>query len=119
VLPANELSERMASYYTVAWFDRYLKGDDSSFKRLTAMKFDKSADTDSIGAGLYDPQAALADPTDPTAGNVPYKIDGISIPNIVSFYYMSQYSLTDPRSGNRATCVDIRARCPATAPTTP
>ena len=119
VLPANELSERMASYYTVAWFDRYLKGDRSGFNRLIATKFDNSADTDSIGAGLYDPQAALADPTDPTAGNFPYKIAGISIPDIVSFYYMSQYTLRDPRGGKSITCLDIRGGCPAKAPATP
>ena len=119
VLPASELAERFASYYTVAWLNRYLKGDDSAFKRLTATKFDDSADTDSIGAGLYDPQAALADPTDPTAGNVPYKIAGISIPDIVSFYYMSQYKLTDPHGGRQVTCLDMGAGCPAKAPATP
>ena len=119
VLPASELAERFASYYTVAWFDRYLKGDGSDFRRLTATKFDSSADTDSIGAGLYDPQAALADPTDPTAGNVPYKIAGISIPDIVSFYYMSQYTLTNPHGGEKVTCLDVRAGCPAKAPATP
>jgi len=119
VLPANELSERMASYYTVAWFDRYLKGQGSGFTRLTAKKFDRSADTDSIGAGLYDPHVALADPSDPTAGNVPYKIAGISVPDILSFYYMSQYALSNPRSGSKAACVDMRARCPAKAPATP
>jgi dienelactone hydrolase len=119
VLPASELAERFASYYTVAWLDRYLKGDDSGFKRLTATKFDNSADTDSIGTGLYDPQAALADPTNQTAGNVPYTIAGISIPDIVSFYYMSQYTLTNPHGGKPATCLDIRAGCPAQARTTP
>ena len=65
VLPASELAERFASYYTVAWFNRYLKGDDSGFKRLTATKFDSSADTDSIGAGLYDPQAGAGGPDQP------------------------------------------------------
>jgi dienelactone hydrolase len=118
VLPANELSERMASYYTVAWLDRYLKGDDTAFKRLTAAKFDSSADTDSIGAGLYDPALALANPTDPTAGNVPYRIAGIPVPNAMSFYYMSQYMLAGPR-GTRVTCLDMRASCPAKAPATP
>jgi hypothetical protein len=119
VLPANELSERMASYYTVAWFDRYLKGDASGFTRLVSTKFDTSADTDSIGAGLYDPQAALADPTDPTAGNVPYKIAGIHVPDIVSFYYMSQYTLSNPHGSKKVSCLDMRAGCPATAPATP
>ena len=118
LLPASELAERFASYYTVAWFDRYLKGQGSGFTRLTAKRFDSSADTDSIGAGLYDPQTALADPTDPTAGNVPYKVDGISVPNVVSFYYMSQYTLTSTQN-KKVTCLDIRAGCPAKAPATP
>jgi dienelactone hydrolase len=118
VLPASELAERFASYYTVAWFDRYLKGQGSGFTRLTAKKFDRSADTDSIGAGLYDPQAGLANPTDPTAGNVPYKIDGISIPNVVSFYYMSQYTLRTPQK-RKVKCLDMRVGCPANAPATP
>jgi dienelactone hydrolase len=119
VLPASELAERFASYYTVAWLDRYLKGDATGFGRLVATKFDKSADADSIGAGIYDAQQALKDPANPYAGNVPYKIAGISVRNVVSFYYMSQYSLTDPHGGKKATCLDMRARCPAVAPATP
>lgn len=107
VLPASELAERFASYYTVAWFDEYLKGDPSGFERLTAKKFDASADNDSIGAGIYDPRLALQDPTDPYAGNVPYKIKGLPVRNVVSFYYMSQYSLHGP-SGQSATCADMR-----------
>ena len=111
VLPANELAERMASYYTVAWFDRYLKGDPTGFQRLTATGFDSSADTDSIGAGLFDPSLALQSPTDPTAGNVPYTIAGIPVSHAVSFYYMSQYSLHDT-SGTPAGCADMRqANC--------
>src|SRR4029079_1985714 len=55
VFQASELNERMASYYTLGWLDATLKGKDSGFDRLTATKFDTSADTDSIGAGTYDP----------------------------------------------------------------
>jgi hypothetical protein len=119
VFQASELNERMASYYTVAWFDEHLKGDKSGFTRLTATKFDDSADTDSIGAGTYDPTKAAADPTDPYAGNVPYTIKGVAVPNAVSFYYQSAYSLRDPSSGDVKTCVDIRAGCPAREPATP
>ena len=108
VLPASELAERFASYYTVAWFDRYLNGQASGFTRLTASGFDSSADKDSIGAGIYDPSAALADPTNPYAGNVPYKIAGLPVRNAVSFYYMSQYSLTNPRTRHGAKCADMR-----------
>jgi hypothetical protein len=110
VLPASELAERFASYYTVAWFDRYLKGEAGGFDRLTATRFDSSIDRNSIGAGIYDAQLALQDPTNPYAGNVPYTIAGLPVRNVVSFYYMSQYSLTNPRGGRRATCLDMRQR---------
>jgi hypothetical protein len=113
VFQANELSERMASYYTLAWLDAHLKGQSSGFTRLTATKFDDSADTDSIGAGTFDPTAA--DPADPYSGNVPYEIAGIDVANAVSFYYQSAYSL--PGAGK--TCVDMRALCPAREPATP
>ena len=107
VLPASELAERFASYYTVAWFDYYLKGDPTGFDRLVARRFDSSADGDSIGAGVYDASLALADPTNPYAGNVPYRIRGLPVRNVVSFYYMSQYTLHDPRGG-LASCADMR-----------
>ncbi|MEA2482544.1 MAG: hypothetical protein QOC55_491 [Thermoleophilaceae bacterium] len=119
VFQASELNERMASYYTVAWFDDQLKHKASGFDRLTAKRFDDSADTDSIGAGVYDP--AKANPADPYAGNVPYKIKGIDVANAVSFYYQSAYALRNPHSkrGALATCVDMRAGCPAKEPATP
>jgi dienelactone hydrolase len=117
VLPANELSERMASYYTRAWLDLQLRHDPTAYRRLTATKFDDSADKHSIGAGVYDPTAA--DPTDPYSGNVPYKIAGIPVKDAVSFYYESEYALHDPSTGALKTCVDMRAGCPAKEPATP
>src|SRR3954454_6770315 len=63
ILPASRLGERVAFYYTRAWFDRYLKGDPATYGRLTAKTFDGSADASSIGAGTYDPTAAAANPT--------------------------------------------------------
>jgi dienelactone hydrolase len=111
VLPASRLGERFASHYTVAWFDRYLKGDTSAFDRLTATQFDGGADATSIGAGDFSAEAALADPTNPEAGNVPYKIEGMHIPDVLSFYYGSAYSLTDPATEQKATCADMRAGC--------
>jgi dienelactone hydrolase len=107
VLPASRLGERMASYYTVAWFDRYLKGGSGGFNRLVATSFDGSADRSSIGAGDFSQAKALANPTDPTAGNVPYKIEGMTIANALSFYYGSAYSLTSPAGGKWA-CTDMR-----------
>ena len=117
VFQASELNERMASYYTRAWFDLHLRHKAAGYRRLVATTFDTSADTDSIGAGVYDP--AKADPTDPYAGNVPYTIAGIPVPDAVSFYYESAYSLRDPKTGALRTCVDIRAGCPAEEPATP
>ena len=111
VFQANELSERMASYYTTAWFDRYLRDDDSGFDRLTAKTFDDSADKHSIGAGVYDPTAAAADPGNRFAGNVPYKIKGIKVADAVSFYYLSEYTLTDPHGNKRVVCADVRKGC--------
>jgi dienelactone hydrolase len=119
VLPASELAERFAFYYTLAWFDRYLKGDPTGLTRLTATRFDSSADAHSIGAGTFDPQRALAHPTDPLAGNVPYTIAGIPVKDVVSFYYYSEYSLSNPHDQAKLTCLDLRAGCPATQPKTP
>ena len=107
VLPASRLGERFASHYTVAWFDRYLKGDAAAFDRLTATQFDGGADASSIGTGDYSADAALANPTDLTAGNVPYKIEGMPVANALSFYYGSAYSLTDPATGEKAACADM------------
>jgi hypothetical protein len=117
VLPANELSERMASYYTRAWLDYELRHQASGFRRLIAKKFDATADRHSIGAGIYDP--SKADPKDPFSGNEPYKIAGISVANAVSFYYESEYALHRPGGHGMAKCVDMRAGCPRKAPATP
>jgi hypothetical protein len=118
-LPASELGERVASYYTVAWFDRYLKGDSAAYDRLVATRFDGSADSDSIGAGTYSATAANANPTDPTAGNVHYTIGGMPVPYALSFYYFSEYALHDPATGAPATCTDMLRGCPAVTPATP
>jgi dienelactone hydrolase len=118
ILPASRLGERVAWYYTRAWFDRYVKGDAAAFSRLTATRFDGSADASSIGAGTYDAAKAAAAPADTTAGNVPYKIKGLPAADRLSIYYESEYSLTRPH-GAKAVCLDMRARCPKAAPATP
>jgi hypothetical protein len=120
LLPASRLGERFASHYTVAWFDRYLKGDPKAFARLATTKFDGGADSTSIGAGDYSAEAALADPTNPIAGNVPYKIAGMEVANALSFYHDSAYSLTNPATGTKHTCGDMAdpAACPPPATTT-
>jgi dienelactone hydrolase len=131
VLPSNQLSERFAFHYTLAWFDQYLRGGSnpytskSAFSRLTDLgSYDGSADRNSrgavsIGTGVYDPAAAAADPTDPRAGNVPYLIKGLSVPDSLSFYYYSQYRLTDPATRRVRTCLDMIAHCPKVQPATP
>jgi dienelactone hydrolase len=83
LLPASHSGERIAMYYTLAWFDRYVRGDRRATKRLTAYAFDESADRSAIGAGAW--VAPL--------GNVPYKISGLWVWNRLSFYYRSSYFL--------------------------
>jgi hypothetical protein len=138
VLPANEIGERVAFYYTLAWLDEYLRGGrdpmlptaDTAYRRLTSLgRYDQSADYNgnrvdrpaadvSFGAGTYSETAAAANPADQAAGNVPYEIKGIPIRNTLSFYYYSEYSLHDPGHGLR-TCTDMLAGCPAKQPATP
>jgi dienelactone hydrolase len=91
VFQSNQLGEREASYFTKAWLDYQLKRDESGLARLKAAKYDDSVDKTSIGAGTYDPRAAVA--SDPYSGNIPYTIAGIPIRDAVSFYYRSAYSL--------------------------
>src|SRR5262249_41379237 len=85
--PSSRYGERTSLYYTLAWFDRYLKDDPSGTARLIRGYFDHTADAHSIGAGTYDAALAAANPTDPFAGNVPYHIEGKCVANLLSFYY--------------------------------
>jgi fermentation-respiration switch protein FrsA (DUF1100 family) len=141
VLPANEIGERIAFYYTLAWLDEYLRhghdallpASDTAYHRLTTLgKYDQSADRNnnrrdrgasdiSFGAGTYDSSQATADPTNPGAGNVPYKIGGTPIRNTLSFYYYSEYHLHNPNAKGQplATCTDMLGRCPAKQPAVP
>jgi hypothetical protein len=119
ILPAGELSERVAYYYTQAWLNYTMRWQPNAFKELTATTFDNSADLKSIGAGTYDAAKALADPSNTAAGNVPYTIAGLPVPNLMSIYYESEYSLQTFTRGVRTTCSDMRAGCPAVAPPTP
>jgi alpha-beta hydrolase superfamily lysophospholipase len=141
VLPANEIGERVAFYYTLAWFDEYLRhgqdallpASDTAYHRLTNLgTYDQSADYNdnthyrqagdiSFGTGTYSATRALAHPTNPDAGNVPYEIKGIPIQDTLSFYYYSEYSLHDPQAGGDPlrTCTDMLAGCPAKQPATP
>ncbi len=85
-------------YYTRAWFDRYVKRRRAATKRLTAKRFDDSADVHSISSGRFDPQ---------TLTNVPPTISGQRIVNRLSFHFRSGYWL----ARGRLACEDIRAGC--------
>lgn len=94
---ASRYGERGAMYFTLAWFDRYLKGEAAAGIRLTALSFDDSADQSSIGTGTFDTS---------TGKNVPYEIAGQCVANRLSFYYSSRYWL---EAGAQAS-VDMRTR---------
>lgn len=104
--PATRYGERISFHYTLAWFDRYLKGDVSATERLATLTFDDSSDRHSIGAGTFDPELLLADPFNPAAGNVPYEIAGECVANLLSFYYHSAYHL----EGGALASSDMRGR---------
>ena len=110
ILPASRLGERVAFYYTLAWFDYYLRGQPDAYQRLVASSFDGSADASAIGGGTYDSAKALSNPSDPTAGNVPSVINGLPVADRLSFYYASSYALTAPDGGS-SVCIDIRKGC--------
>jgi dienelactone hydrolase len=94
----------VAAYYTLAWFDRYLRGAASpsvaadATRRLTATSFDASADVHSISGGRWDP-TRLA--------NVPPMLAGLPVANRLSFHFRSGWFL----DGGALACDDIRAGC--------
>jgi dienelactone hydrolase len=87
-----------AFYYTLAWFDRYLKGSGGALDRLIAARFDASADVHNVSGGRGDPA---------TGRNVPPAIAGQRVANRLSFHFRSAYWL---RRG-RYRCEDMRAGC--------
>ena len=102
--PSSRYGAIVASYYTLAWFDRYLKNSTSAEKRLTAPTFDGSADAHYISGGTYDAASAR---------NVPYRIGGRPVANRLSFHFRSGYFL----DGGRARCDELRAGCAPVTPT--
>lgn len=93
-------------YYTLAWFDRYLKGAGSdgeaiasdALRRLTAERFDDSADVHNISGGRFDPA---------TESNLPARIAGEPVPDRLSFHFRSAYWLET----GELSCADIQAGC--------
>lgn len=113
LLSGNRYAEIVTVYYTLAWFDRHLKGPGDpvaaadAHERLVAREFDRSADRHNISQGFFDPaQAALAG--DPYGGNVPYSLENRPVPSRLSFYFDSKCFLTVPGSGERASSEDLR-----------
>lgn len=73
--------QQVATHFTVAWFDRFLKKRSRKRdRRLTADRFDETADRTSIGTGTYDPL---------TQSNVPYRIAGDRVSDHLSRLYKS------------------------------
>jgi dienelactone hydrolase len=95
-LPASSAGQRVASYYVLAWLDRWLKGDRAATRRLLATTFDRSVDRSSIGLGHWDPVSRQ---------NQPYLIGGTRVADALSRYYLSTARF-DGRS-----CPDLRRRC--------
>jgi dienelactone hydrolase len=76
-------------YYTVAWFDRYVKGDRAATARVLTQRWRQDA-----------PGAA---------------VDPDQDPNTLSRYFRSRADLTGP-DGARVVCEDLREGCAALAP---
>jgi dienelactone hydrolase len=113
ILAASSKGERVAMHFTLAWFDRWLKGErhgragaevrptalraqaDDARARLTANTFDDSADRSAIGTGRWEPPL----------GNVPHTIGGDHVTDHLSFYYRSSYAFDGRR------CDDVYAGC--------
>jgi dienelactone hydrolase len=95
-LPASAAGQRVATYFTLAWLDRWLKGDRAATRRLLAQRFDGSVDTSAIGLGHWDPV---------TQTNQPYHLSGVAVRDTLSRYYVSRADLEGRH------CVDLRARC--------
>jgi hypothetical protein len=55
---------------------------------------------------MFEPD--LAEPDDPYAGNVAYRIDGLPVADRLSFYFRAKCSLTAPGSSDTVTSDDVR-----------
>lgn len=124
-LAGNRYTESVTVYYTLAWFDRYLKGKVTgteppaeqearrgiardAFARLTATSFDDSADVHNISQGFWDPAKAVASGDPLYGGNVPYEIAGMPVADRLSFYFFSRCFITEPGTDARFESNDMR-----------
>jgi dienelactone hydrolase len=120
-LSGNRYAEIVTVYFTLAWFDRYVRGATESdvaraaFQRLTAATFDESADRHNISQGVFDSNLKAAS-ADPYAGNVPYRIAGLPVADRLSFFFRTKCFLTVPGTKQRAISDDMRTEgCAAPA----
>jgi len=79
----------LLTWYTIAWFDKYVKGDPTADARLLTTRWREDA------------RSAAVDPT--------------GDPNMLSRYYRSRLDV-GRAGGPRVVCEDLRAGCPALAP---
>ena len=92
-LPASSAGQRVATYFALAWLDRWLLRDRAATRRLLGARFDGSVDDSAIGLGRWD--AA-------TQHNVPYRLAGIPVRDALSRYYLSTADL------GHVGCADLR-----------
>src|SRR4051795_12615302 len=74
----------VAAYYTLAWFDRYLRRAPGARERLTATRFARSAAVHQISGGTFAPA---------TQQNVPALLGGQRVLARLSFHFRSGYWL--------------------------
>ncbi len=79
----------MATWYTVAWLDRYVKGDNGAVERLLT---DRWRDDTREG-----------------------EVDAAGDPNLYSFYSLSRFDIRRA-NGSEAVCDDMRTGCAAMGP---
>ncbi|MDQ4069541.1 MAG: hypothetical protein M3203_08770 [Actinomycetota bacterium] len=103
---ASSKGLQVSLYFTVAWFDRWLKGPaglgqtvyaEDARRRLTAPVFDDTADRSSIGQGTYDPVSDT---------NVPYYLGGEAVAEHLSRLFHTKYSF------DHLVCADRLGGCP-------
>lgn len=93
-LPASSTGQRVATYFALAWLDRWLGGDRSASGRLFGARFGRSVDVSAIGLGHWDPVEQR---------NVPYHLAGRAVRDALSRYYLSTADV------DGIECPDLRA----------
>jgi dienelactone hydrolase len=123
-LAGNRLAELVINYYSIAWLDRHLQGRlvldgdggvvpthgrteaqervfrqaqaQDAFDRLTATRFDDSADRHNVSLGFYDPVQHVTSGDALYGGNVPYRIEGTYVTDRMAHDYRSFCSVSVP-----------------------